>query len=647
VETNGFSPAEDREWLLANGLGGYASSTIAGLNTRKYHGLLVAAFSPEDRRAALSKIDEEISISGTSCQLGTNQYRDAVYPEGYRHLKSFSLNPQPFFVYEVPGARVEKTICMPRGENAVIVEYNIKPDRQAESVRFSADFLTTSRDHHWVLQDPFWDFTFKTYGTVAALTSGHERPLTIAIGISSGVLSRPPAGQDKIKGMFYRKELERGYPCTDDLFVGAHAESSFAGSKKIFAVCSADLSEKRAVEICKKILNAPSMYEEKERLRKAELVKRFSKMNGVAATDSIANLVMSSDDFLIRKASGAAIIAGYPWFGEWGRDSLISMPGLCLTTGRKDEAEDILLSLLAGAENGLVPNSFAGGKGFNSADASLWLVWAVWKYLRYTNDYDFVKKRIWLDLKKLMKAYSSRLDGDGLVKLESAAPMTWMDAAVDGNPVTLREGKPVEIQALWHNAMMVCAKLAEAFGDTTGPYLTLAAACKKSFNDKFVNRENGYLYDVVDERDASVRPNALFAVSLDFPVLDEPRWRRVVDIAAAQLLTPYGLRTLSPGDANYKGEAGRDQAERDRAYHQGDVWPWLMGAFVDAHAKAYPDDRVGDFIRPLLEGKNSACAGKICEVYDGDEPHRPAGCVSQAWSAAELMRVLAEHQDHL
>jgi predicted glycogen debranching enzyme len=449
--------------------------------------------------------------------------------------------------------------------------------------------------------------------------------------------------------LFYRKELERGYTPTDDLFIGARLELAVRKPITFFAVCAADFSEKRAADLCKKLLSVPSAYADHENLRKEALVKSFSKSTGLKVTRGMRELVESSDDFIVSRAGRTAVIAGYPFFGEWGRDSLISLPGLCLATGRKREAEDILLSLMSESQKGIVPNSFASGKSFNSIDATLWMFWAVWKYLEYTGDYGFIEDRIWPGLKKMMRHYVPMVGQDALIRSESTAPATWMDAVVDGTPVTPRNGSPVEIQALWYNALMVCSKLVERFGEDVVPYLNMAEACKKSFNSRFVNKESGYLYDVVDgeRRDASVRPNALFAISLDFPVLDRKCWKQVVDTAKRELLTPYGLRTLSRQDPNYKGFASGNQSERDRAYHQGDAWPWLLGAFADAYLKVYPDGRIGDFIRPLLEGRNSACAGKVPEIYDGSEPQKPAGCISQAWSCAELIRLLSEHSDRV
>jgi len=649
MEINSFSWTEDREWLVTNGLGGYASSTITGLNTRKYHGLLVVAFSPEDRRVMLSKINEQLSAGGSVRKLSTNQYWDAIDPEGYKYQKSFSLIPQPRFVYETPEAWLEKTIYMPHGFNAIFVEYNILPKPGVKNLNFSAELIVTSRDSNWVLQNPIWELSYKSDSDLAVLTPQHENPPTICIGSSAGKVSKSCYPDNRHRGLFYRKDLERGYSCIDDLFIGVCLDVDVAEPKRFVIVCSADPSPQAAIDTCRRILKAPSVYKEKEKLRLSSLIEKFNSVNGMKANEGISNLVVSSDEFLIRKRNRSAIVAGYPWFGEWGRDSLVSLPGLCLTTSRKKDAEEILLSLMAEARDGLIPNNFTNGGAYNSVDATLWFYWTVWKYLKSTGDFNFIQKRLWMDMKKLLKAYSSRMDSDYLIKTDSNSPMTWMDAVVDGSPVTLRRGKPVEVQALWYNALIVCARLAERAGEKPDPYLKMAVEAKTSFADKFINHDNGYLYDVIDggNADASIRPNALFAISLDFPILDKFWWPKVMEIAERELVTPYGLRTLNPSDPRYRGFASGTQREADLAYHNGDSWPWLMGSFIDAYVKVYPTKRVGQFLKQLLENQARGGAGKIAEIYDGSSPHNPGGCISQAWSVAELLRVLSEHRDRL
>lgn len=644
MEGNGFAWSESREWLAANGLGGYASSTLIGLNTRKYHGLLVPAFSPEDRRVMLSKIDEEITISGQTYKLSTNQYWDAIEPMGFQHLRSFSLNPNPTFTYEVPGARIEKTVFMPRYINAVVVGYTVKAENPKEEIDFGANFLATSRDIHWVLKNPEWKFKFSKSGDMAVLTPGHKKPPSLCIGSTLGSIEKPDFGDNIVRDVFYRTEMERGYPHLEDLFICARLKTSINGRNSFHVICTSDLSRAAAEQSCRMLVSDPGSAEKEEIARKKNLVDAFYRVNRIKRADAVTNLVTASDAFVIKKGKRNAIIAGYPWFGEWGRDSLISLPGLCVTTGRKKEAESILVGLAEEAKAGILPNHFIGSSNYDSADTSLWLFWAVEKYLEHTGDYSFVKKRLWGPMKEIVRRYSKMCGLDGLVDVGSEKPMTWMDAVVDGNPVTLRSGKPVEVEALWFNALTLVSRLAKRFGTGAGTYSKAAELCKKSFNEKFWNGEKGYLFDVVGKsNDASIRPNALFAISLPFPVLEKTKWRSVVNVAISELLTPYGMRTLATSDPCYRGSASGNPGERDLAYHQGDAWPWLLGAFIDAYGRAYPHKRLGMFTETLLNKPDGIPASSISEVFSGSYPHKPDGCLNQAWSVGELMRVIAEN----
>jgi predicted glycogen debranching enzyme len=644
MEITDLSWSEDREWLITNGLGGYSSSTLIGLNTRRYHGLLVAAFSPEDRRVLLSKIDEEVVLDGQTYKLSTNQYWDAIEPKGYKYLKEFRLDPGPTFIYELSNLRLRKSIFMPHEKNAVVIKYAIEGDQE---VTFNANLLNTSRDHHSVIRNPDWNPAFEKKGEIALLTPGHKDPPILCIGSTKGELYKPDLGDNIVRGLFYRKELERGYPNLDDVFIGTRLETKLNGGEEFYIVCATDFSQKCAIDTCKRILKSPSVFEEEETKRKKVLINNFYNRSKHKPTGDISQLISSSEGFIIKKGASNAIIAGYPWFGEWGRDSLISLPGLCLTTGRKREAERVFVNLLKEAKDGIIPNNFMGGKNLGSIDTSLWLFWAVWKYLEYTGDYGFVKRRLWTGMKNIVRSYLKMTDSDGLITTSSWLPMTWMDAVVGGNPVTLRSGKAVEVQALWFNALTTFAKLATGFGEHPKPYSDVALKCKESFNNLFWNPETGYPFDVIDGglKDGSIRPNALLAVSLPFPILAKDRWKGVVDVAQRELLTPFGIRTLNQTDWRYKWSAQGNQIERDLAYHQGDVWPWLLGPFIDAYKRVYQGGAVGHFLKPLIEGHTrQACLGCISEVFGGSHPHLPEGCINQAWSVAEILRILSEDQ---
>lgn len=630
--------------MLTNGLGGYSSSTLIGLNTRRYHGLLVAAFSPEDRRVLLSKVDEELVVENTNYKLSTNQYWDTIEPEGYKYLNEFRLNPNPTFAYDLPGLHLEKSVFLPHGTNAVVIKY------VAEGVglaAFHANLLMTSRNHHAVVRNPNWDFTFDRKGDLIILKPNHKDPPIICIGSTGGTIYEPDYCDNMVRGLFYRKELERGYPNLDDVFIGARVEKNLRGGDEFYIVCASDFSQERANKICKKILKSASEFESEEKRRKEALIKNFYNRNRIRPSKNVSLIVSSSDGFIIRKGRLNTIIAGYPWFGEWGRDSLISLPGLCLTTGRKKEAERIFLNLLKEAKDGAIPNNFIGGKNFGSLDTSLWFFWAVWKYLNYTGDYEFVRKHLWSAMKEILKGYQTMADSDGLIKTTSPLPTTWMDAIVEGKPVTLRKGQAVEVQALWFNALVTCAELADRFGEDSKPYRAIIIRCKKSFNSKFWNPETGYLFDFVDGglNDASIRPNALFAVSLPFPVLSEEKWKSIVDVVQRELLIPFGIRTLNQTDRRYRWSAQGNQIERDLAYHQGDAWPWLLGAYVDAYKRVYTDLKVDTFLKSLVEEHTQqAGLGCISEVFGGSYPHFPEGCINQAWSIAEILRILSENQ---
>ena len=618
--------SEEREWLLTNGLGGYASSTLLGINSRRYHALLVAAFSPEDRRVLVPKVDEIIELDGKNYRLSENRYLGHEPLEN--HIVEFEAGPSVLTTYDLEGVKLEKEIFMPHDMNAVVVKYST-----TKAVKISGNILTTSRDHNWTLKKLEWEFKNKKTGDVLTLTPTHDKPPTISIALSKGELTAPET-KSLVRNLHYKKDSERGFDSLEDVLIGASMLAEITPTRPLYLVISAALSNKESVAICRKVSKNPEKFKDELLKRKAQLVDDFYVHTQIKKRDSISNLVSASDNFL----TNGGVIAGYPWFGVWGRDSLISLPGLCLMNGRNKEARDIISKLLVHIKDGRIPNNFIGEPSYNSADASLWLFWALWKYLKTTEDYKFAKK-IWPTLKKILASYARKCDTDGLVVLDSNMPKTWMDAIVDGTPVTLRSGKPVEIQALWYNALMVGSHLANKFGgkDT---YKLLGEECYESFNEKFWNDETKYLYDVIG--DGSIRPNALFAVSLPFPILEEKRWRSVVGKAERELLTPYGLRTLAPSDSRYKGSAKGSPTERDLAYHQGDAWPWLIGPFIDAYSKAYPERSLAKFVEPLLVHLEDACLGGISEIFGGSD-NEPEGCINQAWSVAELMRILHEH----
>ena len=588
------------------------------------------------------KIEEEVSFGGKRYNLSLNQYWGDTEPENPFLLKAFSDGDHPTFMYEFESLVLQKRIFMPRGLNAVVVGYRLKDS--PGKLTFGANILVTSRNHHEVLRDPSWRFTFDINDGIAVMTPTHDDPPTICASSTIGKFRKPPYDDCLVRGLFYREEYARGYLCLEDVFIGARLDADIKKGDEFYIILCADMAARTALEKCKELLESPSYLMETEAKRRQRLAEDFFKHGGMKESKNITQLIKASDDFIIEKGRLSAIIAGYPWFGEWGRDSLISLPGLCLTNGRKDEAESILVNLLNQAEKGMIPNNFVDGKNINSLDTSLWFFWSVWKYLEYTNDYSFVGTHLWDGMKTIVAEYKNMMGDDGLIESESELPMTWMDAVTQYGAVTPRNGKAVEIQALWFNALSICSRLAKRFKEDPEDYKNTAILCSNSFNREFWNSETGYLFDVINKvRDPSIRPNALFAVSLPFPVLNKKWWKSVVDTAKQELLTPFGLRTLNVKDPMYKGHMEGDQLTRDLAYHQGTVWPWLLGPFVDAYKRVYPEEDIMQFVKTLLkEHLWTACIGGISEAFDGDPPHTPRGCINQAWSVAELLRVIAE-----
>jgi predicted glycogen debranching enzyme len=378
--------------------------------------------------------------------------------------------------------------------------------------------------------------------------------------------------------------------------------------------------------------------------------------------DDFARLLTSAaDQFIVARGEQKSVIAGYPWFGDWGRDTMISLPGLTLVTGRYDDARSILRGFAANVDRGMLPNRFpdAGeAPEYNTVDATLWLFHAVFEFLRYTRDYEFVRTELYQPLMEILAwhergtRYGIGLDSDGL--LHAGVPgvqLTWMDAKVGDWVVTPRMGKPVEIQALWYNALRVMERLAAGFADhdQAAHYGALAERAHSRFQTAFWNEDAGCLYDVLSDNgpDRSIRPNQIFAVSLPHPILEQHLALRVLDVVEWELLTPYGLRTLSPRDPNYHGRFGGDPHTRDAAYHQGTVWPWLLGPFLTAYVKVHSDSqearhRADRFLDALRAHLWQAGLGQISEVFDGDPPHQPGGCIAQAWSVAEILRTYVE-----
>ena len=613
------SPLTQLEWLETNGLGGFASSTLCGMNTRRYHGLLIAATQPPaGRTLLLSKLEETLVISGHGFVFSTNQYQDAVYPEGYQFLKSYRLVPFPRFVFEIEGFEIEKRIFMVQGQNTTVVEYEVRPPAGAPPYQLELRPLLAFRDFHAITHaNPVLNKAFETAPGLLTFQPYQQLP---KLYLAHNAATVTPEGH-WYYNFEYSIERERGLESREDLFCPAVLGFVFSGPGTATVVAS----------------TTPQT------------------IAGIRSPE------LPSDQFIVKRGHLETVIAGYHWFADWGRDTMIALPGLTLVTGRFDVARNILLTFASYLDQGMLPNRFpdAGvAPEYNTVDATLWFFEAIRAYLHYTNDFAFVREHLYEPLRSILNhhlqgtRYGIHVDTDGLLHAgKPGVQLTWMDAKVGDWVVTPRQGKPVEIQALWYNALRVMASLAEKFQEPGIAHFMeeLAARACASFHAKFWNPDTGCLYDVVDgdTRDGSIRPNQVIALSLHNALVSGPQALQVLETVEKHLLTPYGLRTLSPADSRYRGRYEGSLQDRDAAYHQGPVWPWLTGPFVTAYVKAHgatPEskDRAAGWLRAIWEHPETTGIGQIPELLDGDAPHHPRGCLSQAWSLAEIRRAAAE-----
>ena len=620
------------EWLETNGIGGFASSTIVGLNTRRYHGLLTAATKPPVGRVVLlSKLEETLIVGGQRYELSANQYPGVVHPQGYVYLREFRLDPFPTFVYQVNGIEVEKRVFMVHGENTTVIEYELPPECVLELrplIAFRDYHSTTHRndtlDRSVTVEDGM--ASVKPYRDLPALFFAHNATKLQNTG-------------DWYLNFEYAVERERGLDYSEDLFNPFVLRFELQRGTTARVIAS---------------LQAPHAA----LLTHTEIPRRKQILDGAPSKEPIIQqLVAAADQFIVRRGHLHTIIAGYHWFSDWGRDTMIALPGLTLTTGRTEIAQDILQAFAASADRGMLPNRFpdAGDEPeYNTVDATLWFFEAIRSYLHYTGDYAFVREHLYPTLKDIVEwhlrgtRYGIRVDDDGLLRCgEPGVQLTWMDVKIGDWVVTPRTGKPVEIQALWYNALRVMEDLVAEFddNDARARLAELAGKAQASFNAQFWNENEGCLYDVIDgdQKDGAIRPNQIFAVSLHHAVLSQDRARGVVDVVQRELFTPVGLRTLSPRDSRYRGRYEGDSRQRDSAYHQGTVWPWLMGPFITAYIKVNgARQQAAEWLEVFRQSMATSSVGQISEVADGDFPHKPGGCIAQAWSIGELLRAAVE-----
>jgi predicted glycogen debranching enzyme len=654
-----FAHGASKEWLETNGLGGYASSTVIGANTRRYHGLLVAALKPPGQRTVLlSKLEETLAVRDVEYDLSCNQYPGVVHPEGYRYLREFRLDPFPTSLYEAGRGittRLERSVVMLYGRNTVVIRYRMLSCPGTVSLIVRP--IVNCRDyHHLTRETPAFDTTADISGgrDVVVMKPYADGP-TLFLSFPGAYFE---AWGDWYHNFEYPEEAARGLDAREDQYSPGLFTCQFVAGETRYLIASTEPVEN---------LNAAASVEA-ERRRRARLPSSWEGASDAAlrtsepslrSTSGVQVLVAAADTFLVRRRheedGGAySVVAGYHWFEEWGRDAMISLPGLTLVTRRFDVARSVLRSFSAHCSQGMIPNRIPEPgvePDYNTADATLWMFWAAHKYLDCTDDHDFVGDELLPVFREIIEwhvkgtRYGISADEDGLLRAGSPeTQLTWMDAKVGDWVVTPRHGKPVEINALWHHALRFLEELGVAH---SGPSADLV---REQFQRRFWNERAGYLNDVVDgeqREDASLRPNQIIAASLPYPLLNPEQARQVVTVVKQHLLTPYGLRTLSPHDPRYRGVYAGDQRARDGAYHQGTVWPWLLGPLITAHLKVAEDKaaaraEAAGWLGPLWAHLQDAGLGQISEIFDGDPPHRPRGCIAQAWSVAEVLRAAVE-----
>lgn len=631
-----------KEWIITNGLGGYASSTIGGGNTRRYHGLLVAALRPPgERTLLLSKVDEDIELEGRLYRLAANSCGGGYIHEGYRYLHEFRYDPFPTFVYQVEDLLVEKRIFMVYGENTTIIRYRIESPGRSYRLRLYP--LTNYRDYHWLNHSPNGPFLKDSdHRKISLLNYTEIEPFYIKCTDGQFTILE----NTWFERMEYLQEIRRGEACLEYHYMPGYWE--IQGRKpREFAVV-ATLS--------------PREHEPREEYQRQ--VKRYQELVDRAGYQDyfVNQLVQAADSFIVERRSTRAksVIAGYHWFMDWGRDTMISLPGLTLVTGRHGEAREILQTFASYCQEGLIPNTFPDREEhpvYNTVDASLWFFYAAARYLEYTGDISFVQQVLYPVLAQVIDYYVEGtrfnicMQPDGLISAGSPdLQLTWMDARVDDWVVTPRQGKAVEINALWYNALKIMETLARELGDKREEsFRRTALQARESFQREFWNREQGSLYDVVSSsgKDDSLRPNQLLAVSLPFTLLPREQEKKIVVKVFQELFTPYGIRSLSPDHPAYQGRYEGDRNLRDGAYHQGTAWSWLLGPFITAYLKVNdysPSSReiAREILAPFRRYLFEHGVGTVHEIFDGDFPHEPRGCISQAWSVAELLRCYVE-----
>lgn len=676
-----FDELVGREWLATNGLGGYASSTVARLNTRKYHGLLVAALAPPVRRMVLlSRVEEIIYRDGWPFPLCCNEYPGTIHPEGHRHLRAFSYNPFPRWAYQGEGWTLEKSLHLLRGENTVCLAYTLLGGERPLDMELRP--LLALRGIH--------DLMYQWQGRLTVEDALPRPQREGADDMQADVPCRthrvPPTGRTPEvffahDGTFefdatwyfntiYRREQERGYRGLEDLWMPGVIRYALSPGKTVYFICSADPVDLDRVIARVAARDAPVIA--RSAPKSSSTLDYNSKAPGgnLPSDSTYCALARAAEQFIANipregPYGVVSVISKYPWGPPLGRDALIGFGGLFCATGRLDEGGALLTALADKLQNGLVPSESpedVSALVYRGADVSLWFVHAVHQYLRHGGDETSVRRNLYEPVVEIIESYRAgtdlgiKVDGEGLVSTgQAGVATTWMDAGSPGAPVTRRAGKPVELNALWYNALCVASELCHRFGHTGRgeDFLAQARVVKESFNRRFWNPEWVCCYDVVDDdeqagsNDASIRPNQILAASLPFPVLDLDRHELVLEWAMTALLTPYGVRSLASDDPNYQGRSGGGIAARDRAHHNGSAFPWLLGPLVTAFVKvrglgAASRAAASAMLRPSIDHLAGAGMGQLPELFDGNSPHAAGGAPASAAAIGEILRCYVE-----
>ncbi len=646
----------EKEWLITNSRGSYSSGTIIGCNTRRYHGILTASLRPPvERIVTVGNLLESVNIADKSYDISSFEFSDCIHPKGFQYLKKFRSDSGVHFYYDLDGVEVEKSIYLCYETDRAVVSYSFS-GLGSKTASITISPMLVLRDFH-AMQNASVPLNVRYDNDIVTVHHLDPNGPAAHMTMPGGYFEQDSNWWYSMK---YRVDAFRGQQDHEDVCAVGSFHRTITGDDTISLVISASAGSGGAKDMS---LSLDEVRTARQK-RRNDLYEKAK-----ASNEEEKLLVLAADQMVVRRAVSntqvsASILAGYHWFADWGRDTFIALPGTLLSTGRFDEAREVLETFGNVLDGGQIPNRFddyGNPPHYNSIDASLWFVNAAWQYLQATSDLKLFRTKFRPMLKEIVEFYhmgtrdNIHADNDGLITGgDPDTQLTWMDAKCNGISFTPRYGKAVEINALWYNALRIMEETANSSAERK-IYQDRAEKAADSFVNRFWNPESNCLYDFIypdGTPDAAIRPNQIMAVSLPFTCLPADIASSVVNVVKDQLLTPFGLRSLSPLDSRYRGWYGGDQFSRDSGYHQGTVWGWLMGPFVEAFLKVNDYSECSrrqayEYLSPMIEhARSGGCIGSIAEIFDGDFPHRPKGCIAQAWSVAEVLRVLKLINNH-